>query len=351
MGIKFNIKKAIIEKKIRAQNVKEPFQLLKSEQFQLDYDGDFYKINSYYFSAHHAEGESLFIRKAVRGNQTAEVWFCYHTKEATYVNTIQTFSSLDTSVDVTLIEVGKKWKFSFHGEVSKTKIDAFKVAHLTDEVIRIYVEGIFDATTEIFDFVTHLKPSLTAEAFAKEKWDHVWKERMKLNQQAHYEQQGIMSATINLNGQSKAFTSIAMRDHSFGRRDWNYMERHIWLMTLLNESTSVNYNLVKYPHVQNLKTGYYDKNNIVTQIAKGTTMQKMPTLSEMPFDFYYHIELDEQPKHLDIHTITEVIVPFVMQDGDYTVYETIACFQVNDEKGRGIAEFGFSKDKSNWVFK
>lgn len=351
MGLKYRLKKAIIQKSIKKNNKNEPFQETYSENFQLDYNGNFFDINSYYFSAHHPNGESMFLRKALRGDRSVEVWFCYHTKEATYVNTKQVFDSFNTTVEVTMIESAKKWAFSFQGEVVRVEKDEHNIAHPTKDVLEIEVNGEFQATGPIFDFVTHIDPKLTAEAFAKETWDELFFERMKQNKQAHYEQPGMVDAVITLGKKKVEFSSVAMRDHSFGTRDWNYMDRHIWLMNLMREGTSLNYNLVKYPHVQYLKTGYYEKNHQRIQITGGTIMKDMPTVEKIGSPFHYYVEVMDKPAKLSVMVEPEIVIPFVMQDGKYTVYETIATYKIGSTTGRGISEFGFTTEQERWEFK
>ena len=86
------------------------------ETYQLPKAANRFDINSFYFSAHSLDGQSLLLRKAVRGEGFSEIWFVYHTKDATYVNKKTSYHNEKVPLgEVHLIEIGKKWQFVFKG--------------------------------------------------------------------------------------------------------------------------------------------------------------------------------------------------------------------------------------------
>lgn len=348
MSLMTPLKKRIIKKSLNKKNKENPFNQTYSENYQIVLDGNKDSINSHYFSAHNQNGESLFVRRAERGDGSIELWCCYHNQDTTYVNTVQHFSNGDKNSKVELIEEAKQWKFSFSGEVCKMIKDENGIGQYSDEKSLMSVDAVFNATTNIFDFTYHLDPSLMAAAVAKEKWSNEFFQALQSMNQIHYEQQGIVTANISIDNQKIEFESIAMRDHSYGTRDWAYMDRHIWLMVLIDDKTSVNTNMVKYPHLEHLKTGYYENKGELMQLKKITDMQEIQTDGHVPGVFNYQVVL----KNKEVFNITvekEIEIPFEY-DG-YIVYEGIAKFTINNKIARGISEFGFNKNQERWLFK
>lgn len=347
MGLKFNIKKSIMLASIKKKNKDHPFDLERYETHQLPKAANRFDINSFYFSAHSLDGQSLLLRKAVRGEGFSEIWFVYHTKDATYVNKKTTYHNEKVPLEVHLIEIGKKWQFVFKGKLTKMKIDETKVATYSDEEVEVEASGEFISDSPIFDFTSHLDPELLAQALAKEKWDKRFKHDIKLNQQVHVEQQGTMTASLKIGEETIDFSANAMRDHSFGRRDWDYMNRHIWLMAIIRKGESLNLNRVSYPHMKHLITGYYEKDGRVEQISADNHTTSIPTVGCTPERFKYHVELKNAIK-FDVKAEVEVIIPFIFNEGKYILFEGIGTFDINRRKARGIMEFGFNEDETRW---
>ena len=348
MGIKHSIKKKIMLAALKRKNREQPFDLVKYENHTLANDATRFDINSYYFSAHNLGGESLLFRQALRGEGFHEMWFVYHTKDGTYANKISSYTNGNPSgLSLSLVEAGREWKFKFRGKLVKMRIDETRLASFSDQEVDVEAEGTFRANSAMFDFAYHLDRELLADALAKEKWNRRFKNDSKLNQQTHIEQQGVIEATIKIDGRDHSFKANAMRDHSFGRRDWDYMDRHIWLMALIREGEALNLNRVSYPHMSQLVTGYYEKDNRVQQISKKTNMARIPNNGFVPDKFSYHVEL-QNGLIFDVKAEVEVIIPFVFNEGKYVLFEGIGSFDINKRKARGIIEFGFNEDETRW---
>lgn len=347
MGLKYYIKKRLMLASLSKRIKDQPFDLNRYETYQLPADASSFDINSYYFSAHTLNGESLLIRKAVRGEGHCEIWFVYHSERGTFVNRQSAYHNEPIPLQVDLVEVGKKWRFTFKGKLVRMKIDETKMASFSDEEVEVVAEGKFVSNTPIFDFTTHLDPTLLASALAKEKWDKRFQHDIKLNQQVHVEQQGQLSATLNIGDKRISFKGSAMRDHSFGRRDWDYMNKHMWLMAIIRKDESLNLNRVSYPHMQRLLTGYYEKDGLVQQISLKTNTASIPTIGGVPLDFKYHVDL-QNGLRFDVRASVEVIIPFVFNEGKYVLFEGIGSFDINHRKARGIIEFGFNSDETRW---
>ncbi len=317
----------ILDKRKKAQ----PFDALSAELFQTPPDADEFFNNSYYFSCHDMAGNSLLLRHGQRGTDSTEVWLAY--KDAagnSYINEKQLFKNEEPSSFVKCIEPEKTWEFSFSGKL--TNMQTGKEA---DAVIK----GQFSATDEIFEFGHHLDSSVMAKAIAREKWSREFFSALNENNQVHYEQPGKAILSVSIDSKNSELAMPAMRDHSFGKRDWKYMNKHFWLMGLFEDGSHLNANMVSYPAVNRLETGYYVTDEIVC-VQEAKLGGDMPS-SGVPEQFTYSATL-LGGKELKVSCRRELVFEFHF--GGYTVYEGIGTFEMDGKKGRGILEFGYNDD-------
>jgi hypothetical protein len=338
MSLKQKIKKSIILKSIKSRNLKSPFDENYAETYKLNEQSTKYNINSYYFSGHNQYNSSVYTRIAFRGDGSVEIWFVYKdTKGFVYFNKNQHCNVIDSPISIKCIEVGKLWELTYKGVLSLlSDLDAnFDVsAKLT-----------FSSVSKIFDFETDVDPNILATSLSKEKWDKRFRENNKINKQTHYEQQGDINLDININGVLSQVVFPGMKDHSFGYRDWSYMDKHIWLMILLGNGECLNLNMVNYPHMK-LQTGYYTKNNKTIGISAATPFKELDGNGSCLPSFSYFIKLTDG-QTFNVSATLECEIPFSF-DSVYTICEGIGTFVVNEIKARGIIEYGYNADRTRW---
>lgn len=338
MKLKEKIKYAIIKKQIEKRKMKHPFDVEYAERYQIPEGEDNHPNNSYYFSVHDQKGQSVLFRSAQRLDRK-EVWFVYHDKnEKSYYNRFQ-LADENTRTEVECLEVGKSWRFKFSGPMIQ----------IGDEGAEHYAEfeGVFTAAAPIFEFSRHSGVAPVARALSKEKWNKDFKESVTENHQVHYEQAGTVKGTLLLNGNAISVDSRAMRDHSFGKREWNYMDRHVWLTGLLETGAIINVNMVRYPALYELQSGYLEQNGKYVCIDHATPMNELTMKTGTPEYLNCMIKLeDDREFNMNCHKEIEVVFPF--DNGDYTIYEGIGQIVANGVKGRGIIEVGFNKNEKRW---
>ena len=347
MGIKRKLKEAIMVHAIKKKNKKQPFIAEQAEHYQLPKDADHLDINSYYFSAHDLDGNSVFMRRAERGDDTVEIWVAYKKNDLIYTNKKQVFNKKDAPISLTCLETAKTWNVLYKGDIYLAKIGKQGIASVEGKAMKAIIDMTFEATAEIFDFTYHLNPKLMAKSLANETWDKAFQKNMKENQQRHYEQLGKAVVHLTIDNQLEDLTLTAMRDHSFGRRDWNYMDRHIWLMALMSEHESLNVNMVSYPHMKGLKTGYYEHNHETKSIEVFPKLDRYEATGYVPNKLKYDIIL-ENGHAFHVEAIKELEIQFPFDNGNYKICEGIGSFDINGYPARGIIEFGFNKDKLRW---
>lgn len=336
MNIIRHLKERLFCRILDKRKLRNPFDAQSAELFTPPKDADEFHNNSYYFSCHDMAGNSLLLRHAQRGQKSTEVWLAF--KDATgnaYINEKQLYVNEAPPSGVSCIEVEKTWAFSYNGKLKNIKTGKQVSANIACE---------FSATGDIFEFGHHLDSRVLAKSIAKEKWTKAFFAALKENNQTHYEQPGKVNASIIIDGKITDLSMPAMRDHSFGKRDWNYMNKHFWLMALFEDKSHLNANMVSYPAVKRLETGYLvGKTTVCVEEAK--IDGDMPSTG-VPKEFSYRAKL-LSGKDIVVNCKLEMVFEFHF-DG-YTIYEGIGTFEMDGIKGRGVLEFGYNDDKARVV--
>jgi len=336
MTIKQHIKRWFIQRSLNKRKLSKPFLEKEAEHYSIPKDADEYQINSYYFSCHDMKGNSLLLRYAERGNKDTEVWFAYKDEKGNaYVNEKQLYKNEKTPVSVECKKTAKKWYFGYDGEITDQK---------TKKKVKAKFEGEFTATDKIFDFGYHLDSYVLAKAIAKEKWTKEFFKTLDENTQIHYEQPGSVEGVLVLDGKKTKLSLPAMRDHSFGKRDWNYMNNHFWLMALMENGDNLNANRVSYPAVRELQTGYFVEDEKTICVSEAEIVGEISP-NTAPDSFTYRAKLTDG-RELDVKCMKELEFVFPFYDGEYVIYEGIGTFEFDGKRGRGVLEFGWNGDSS-----
>lgn len=338
MNIFYPLKKALILRSLKKRRSAHPFLPEEAENYMMPADADDHQNNSYYFSCHDTAGNSLLVRHAQRGPKSIEVWFAYRDAAGrAYVNSRQLYPAGEEPSAVRCIQPGKEWAFSFDGEVQDLH---------SGQPVRAKLDAVFVASGDIFEFGHDVDARVMADAIAKEKWSRAYFEELKGNDQVHYEQPGRVRCTLELDGQAISINLPAMRDHSFGKRDWNYMNRHFWLMALMEDRRQLNANMVSYP-VLKLMTGYYLDGGVAVCVEKAHIAGDVQP-HEVPRTFELTIGLADG-RTLSAACRCEEVFPFPLAGGAYTIYEGVGSFELAGVCGRGILEFGWNRDVARCV--
>jgi hypothetical protein len=347
MGFITKLKFSAIKKSIDKRKLAHAFDAAAAEHYVLAPDADSLTNNSYYFSAHGADGTSLFFRMGLRGGG-AEVWFAYLDRDGnTFKNAVEYFPSADDSgVSCECAETAKVWRFNFSGSVYKSAPDTRGFVP-QGEPVHAEFRGEFTAASDIFEFSRHMASEPVARALSAEKWNKKFKEAVRLNHQTHYEQYGHITGELKTDGFVRSVSAPAIRDHSYGRRDWGYMDRHIWLAGILEDGRLFNMNMVSYPALRGLQTGYVIDGKKVTCLNYATPLKAFLPEGNVPDEVRGEgVLMDGAPFSGVCRKDTEFDFPFA--GGAYTICEGVGSFEINGVKGRGVLEFGFNGDPARW---
>lgn len=356
------IKRQIIIAGINRKNRENPFDMEACERFQLPADASPMLNNSYYFGGNSTEGESLIFRFAFRINKS-EAFVLYTHQGRFYAIEGQEFGPNECPITVECMEPGNRWHCTFNGKMRDQQ---------SGEVLDSHFDVVWTARLPIFDSSYHCDPYGMATPFSRERWTKqflrealasdmgmssaidkkkdpdAYREEQRRNAQHHYEQTGKMKGTLTIGTESFDIDLAATRDHSFGKRDWNFMCAHIWLMAVTGAGETLNLQLVNYPRVRRLYTGYtdigedhnvslhdfdllhYDHND-----GKGT--------DEIVVNMHFN---NGKTYHVRALRDVNILTPF--DGGNFYFQEGIANFDINGIPARGTMEYGYNKNRALW---
>ncbi|MBR1538825.1 MAG: hypothetical protein IJ636_04885 [Bacteroidales bacterium] len=311
------------------RNEQHPFDCQSAERFALEAAADPVVNNSYYFSAHD-KTLSFYARLGKRSN-LEETWFFLYLEGRTYSLKQEFFPAGGAPVRVE--NTGGKWTVSYEGILNETDQVRFR--------------GTFIPSQQPIDFTTDMPAERMAVGIANERWNRAFFSELKtINGQCHYEQEGVLEGRLSLNGKEIDFRLPCVRDHSFGKRDWNQMNNHLWLMAV-SSSVQFNYSLVSYPAISVLEVGNYRDGEgqhflrqadlDFHQIGRGT----------IPGELSFHVKLDDL-RALPVTARVLTGTSYRFQDGQYILHENIAEFVIDGNACRGILEIGFNHDDSRF---
>lgn len=325
----YSLKKGILCRALEKRNREKPFDYEYAENYSLGKEQDPLLNNSYYFSAH--DGHlSIFVRlgKRVSGDET---WFAIFKDGSLHALKQDLFPHGQSPLQIE--KVNGEWNLSFEGILNQDD--------------RIRFKARFEATQEPIDFTSHMPPQRMATGIANEKWNKGFFDALQnVSGQCHYEQEGILKGEFTLNGDLAAFRLPCVRDHSFGKRDWNYMNNHLWLMAV-SPTLQFNYSLVSYPVISVLEVGNFRNQEGMHYLMESSLDLQTIRSGKVPQELAFDIRLEGQRSiHVDARVITGITYPF--QNGQYLLHENIGEFSIDGQECRGIIEIGFNKNEKRY---
>ena len=122
----------------------------------------------------------------------------------------------------------RQWRLRYKGEV--------EVDH--DRGKRTFLDMDLKLTmvSELFFYQRDWDKMAVAKAMSAEPWSLGFFRALRSEHQEHYEVGTRATGTIRIGAQQPQVVELAeapgFRDHSFGKRDWTYMHRYMWLGTV-----------------------------------------------------------------------------------------------------------------------
>lgn len=336
----YQIKKLIIANNFKKKKKNEPFQLEESENYSLPSDADSSINNSYFFDAFDAKKkECVIVRLGLRNGKESELFFYYKKDGHFYHQVKESYPAKKCPVKIHCVKPGETWEFSFDGELIEEK---------TQKALSCKLKARFEAKYPIFDFFHHCDSKSMIEAIAREKWTKEYLAEVSANNQRHYEQTGRLTGSMNMDGVETPFDMPCVRDHSFGRRNWDYMDDHLWLCGFTEAGEVINFSFVNYPSMKRILVGYSDiggeGNVTMTDYSlKDYRFEggKGPDTLTIPCTF-------SNGKKMKFTCKRDENVTLTFGEGKYIFQEAVGRFDIDGMKGYGTIEYGFNTNPKRW---
>lgn len=311
------------------RNRQNPFDYAYAENYSLEGEKDTLLNNSYYFSAHNEE-MSFFARLGKRVH-VEETWFVVYMDGKLYSLSQESFPIGQSPLHVK--RSGDNWTLSYHGILNESDEASF--------------QATFVGNQKPIDFTSDMPVERMAAGIANEKWDKSFFNQLQnVSGQCHYEQEGVLEGQLTLNGKTMDFRLPCVRDHSFGKRDWNYMNNHLWLMAV-SSTRQFNYSLVSYPVMSALEVGNYrDETGLHLMLQADMDFHQL-NRGEVPLKLAFHVKLDDS-RTIAVEAKVLAGRTYHFQDNQYTLHENIAEFTIGGTICRGILEIGFNADRKRY---
>ncbi|KAJ8936063.1 hypothetical protein NQ318_023291, partial [Aromia moschata] len=122
-------------------------------------------------------------------------------------------------IKMSCVEPMKKWTLMYNGKMKE--LDNRNKWH------DVTIEGVWTSDLPPFNFDTDMDPLCMAKSMAYEKWSRQHFDNLKSNHQTHYEQFGVLRASVKIDDVAYDIELDTLRDHSFGNhREWRQFRRY-----------------------------------------------------------------------------------------------------------------------------
>jgi len=347
-----------------AKKKNEPFSYTEADMFTIPEGASPIINNSWFFGGDSPDGTSFKMRLGIRNNGQAEVFLIWIGSDGRYFATDkQLYTMEECPMRVQNVIPGRDWDVWFNGEV----VDM-------NDGTRHHVDMSFRYTARLPIFHPMLDGSTKGmcQALASMPWNKQFFKSLagdtglgevdRQIRQVHYEQTGVMDGKITIDDETIPFSLPGLRDRAFGKRDWNYMDCHVWLVATTERGEVCNISIVSYPHAKRFYCGYLDYDE-----------DRNYTILDYKIISYDHCD-GKGPEDMVIdcsfangkcyrvasHRTHDLITPFA--GGDFYFHEAVGDFTFTEIpelgvaplagartiKARGTIELGWNKDRSRW---
>ncbi len=295
--------------------------------------------DSIYFAGWQQDGLAFVTRQAFRSDKPNENWLKVHLPE----EGVWGFENLPLPAGKGFVQgplryhtitPGKAWELTYEGPVFREG---------KEERLRLEVrwEGIFP----IIDFDREgALLDVTARRIAAEPWNREFFRKLRELHKVHYEQTGRVTGRVEFRGKEYRLEGEGVRDHSFGRRNWQDWERHIWFLGVLDDGRCFNVSIIDYAFIKDLQAGYLGTPRRIETLEKIATFGDLSLENPLPTQLDIPVTLHRGEKAQLLSTHMTAFFPFVM-DGTYHIRQALAHFSFDGVHGMGIAEMGINLEK------
>ncbi len=304
--------------------------------------------DSFVFQGADADGNVFLTRLGFRsGGKEAEVWIWgvfdgerYANDERYVVLTADSDPAEIAAAGIRYELIGEgEWRLIYNGIMNGTLSE---------------VNLIWKADAAMYCSADHMDPKGMARAMAEMPWSREYFERIRSEKQIRIEQGGILTGTVKVGSRSFNVSMRGIRDHSWGKRDWTYLNRYLWTVIALDEPTEIAGMTVRYLAVspvdygdsfKRLASGWIAGPDGVLPVSYTTDLMELGGDGTIPEKFTLKFRVPGS----DVLTLEvdrrQPEIPWLMQNGGFEVNEAWCGITLDGVKGVGVSEFGYAADR------
>ena len=301
--------------------------------------------DSFVFQGSDAAGNTLLTRLGFRGGGTeAELWFWGAFDGGRAANDTR-LVSLESDADPEVIAAGGlsyaksgagEWRIGYRGSLDGVDSE---------------VDLTWTADAAMYCSAEHMDPVGTAKAMAEMPWSRDYFARISSEKQVRIEQGGRLTGTVRRGDDSWTVDMRGIRDHSWGKRDWSFLNRYLWTVLALEEPLEIAGLKVTYLAVSPVDYGDSFKRiasgwvagpsgvlpvSFATDLMEiggdGTIPQLFTLRFRVPGSEVLTLEVDRRQPEM----------PWLVQNGAFEVNEAWCGIRLNGVPGYGLSEFGYA---------
>ncbi len=303
--------------------------------------------DSFVFQGADADGNFFLTRLGFRNSgKEAEVWFWGIADGDRYVNDERFLirendpAPNDISAGgVSYKKVGERtWNICYEGTLNGQK----SKADLT-----------WKADSAMYFSARHMNQRSTARAMAEMPWNREYFEKLRSENQVRIEQGGLLSGTVEIGDWKINLEMKGIRDHSWGKRDWNYINRYMWTMLALDEPTEICGIQAKYLAIapadygstfKRIATGWVAGDDEVKPISYVTDLLHLGGDGVIPEQFEILFRSPDSRVVSAKVNRRQPEMPWMMNNRQFEVNEAWCAVDIAGTKAYGVAEFGYACD-------
>jgi hypothetical protein len=229
---------------------------------------------------------------------------------------------------------GKQWRIRYQGPLADEAGTSREGS----------VELAFTGTHPIYDYAHSSDRRLIAAAIAREKWTRRFFLQLQDLGQTHYEQFGRLTGTVTFGDEKVELSLPAVRDHSFGSRDWTTWDRHYFISGVTADGHGFTAVAIRYDFCGPLYAGFtIAPDGTSDAIVECTRLEDLTVAQAWPQAGTIALKMRSGARHT-VEFQRQGAFPYLM-DGAYLMREGIGVYVFDGKPAWGLCEFGFKNEK------
>jgi hypothetical protein len=294
--------------------------------------------DSFVFHGSDEKGNTILTRLGFRGGgRGAEVWFWGVFGGKRFANDTRHIA-LPADADPRAVEAaGLRYERVAEGTWRITFSGTFDGADAS-------VDLTWSADAAMYCSADHMDAKSTALAMAEMPWSREYFERISSEKQIRIEQGGFLKGQLTAGDEVFNVDMRGIRDHSWGKRDWTFLNRYTWNVLALDEPMDVLGIGVKYLAVslvdygdsfRRLASGWLAGDEGVLPVSFATDLMEIGGDGVIPERFTVKFRVPGSPVMTLEMDRRQPEMPWMVQEGHFEVNEAWCGITLDGRGGYG----------------